>query len=487
MKKRLHNRRMFFAFALLAIVAFLIAPTLYAIGAGLVEVPAVVSLGITAMATSPFLISRMCLDSGGEGGGPSLADIGEKVEKGIGALRTEQKSLRDQLTGDISNLDKQSKGLLEDITKLKTVANETQAGRDELLKKINLLDARIQAQVRHSTNPIQRICQDEELRTRFNLAVRLAMSKDGDMHRLMAPQLKALGEDSSPGSTLINDALAKEIYDTLATFGVWNTFGVRNLGTKLTKFPIKTARPIAKHILTENTGQLADDTNKAGSSVSLTVEVIGVLLNVSLQLLQDAEFDVTADVMSDFAEAYAKVLDYDCISADGTADETNGGMTGILSGWTAAAAASGNSTVEGTDLEDWLRVLLAVDPVVLTRGGARWWTNPQNLVRALAVRDENGRPLFQTALEVPTAGGIGSILGYPITLSHVYPATNAAAAKPFAFGDPQAQVVGIRSDYVFESSDHHKWDYLERSFRGWGRAGVKIRAATGGAYLRLTA
>lgn len=406
--------------------------------------------------------------------------------EGVASLRTEQKSLRDQFTTDVSNLDKQSKALLEDVTKLKTAANDTQAGRDELLKKLKMLDARITQQVRSlNGDPVARIIADEEKRTRFNCAIRLALDKDGDMRKRLAPQLKALGEDSSPGSTLIDDALALEIYDTLTSFGIWNTFGVRNVGTKETKYPLKTARPIAKFILTE-ADTVTDDTNKAGGSVTLTVEVLAVLLNVAMQLLEDAQFDVTRDVMDDFAEALAYRLDYAAVVADGTADDTNGGFTGILNGWTAATSANGNVTVEGTDLEDWTRVLLSVDPIVLTRA-ARWWLHPQTLIRALSVRDGHERPLFQTALEAPAAGGIGSILGYPITLGYVMPTTNSAGAKVAAFGDPQSHVVGIRRAFNFEASDHHKWNTLQRSFRAYGRAGIKTRSATGGAYLKLAA
>lgn len=424
--------------------------------------------------------------AGGDGNGPSLDTIAKKVEDGLGEIRTEQKSAREKFTSDLGNLDKQSKALLEDITKLKNAANDTQSARDAFAKKIALLDARITMQLRaNCADPIASIVNDEEKRTRFNCFIRSLVDKDGDMRKLMAPQIKALGEDSSPGSTLIDDQLAKEMYDTLATYGVWNTFGVRNVGTKQTKYPIKTVRPTANFVLTES-DTIADDTAKAGTSVTLEVEVLAVLLNVALQLLEDSEFDITRDVMGDFMEALAYRLDYAAVNGDGTADATNGGFTGILNGWTAANAAAGNATVEGTDLEDWTRVLLAVDPIVLSRA-ARWWMHPQILVRALGVKDTNKRPMFLTALEAPAPGGIGSILGYPVTLAYVMPTTNAATAKVAAFGDPQSQVIGIRRNFEFDSSDHHKWNTLQRSFRAYGRAGVKIRAATGGAYLKLTA
>jgi HK97 family phage major capsid protein len=411
----------------------------------------------------------------------------KQVLDGIEAVRTKA----DTLVANYDRLTKETKQAFDDVTALKKTANDTAANMLEMQRRLIVVDERLKQEVRMAYgDPIQRICRDEELCLRMNLAVRLALSKEGDLVGILkkhAPQellKRALGEDSSPGSTLINTALANEVYDTLSSYGIWNTFGVRRLGTKTTTYPVKTVRPIATHIVTES-DTISDDTNKAGTSVNLTAVVIAVLLNVSLQLLQDAEFDVTRDVLEDFGEAFAYRLDWDCTQADGTADATDGGNTGIFGGGgTAATAAAGNVTVEQTDDADWRRALLTVDEAVLTRP-ARWWMNRQILVRMLGIKDGNGRPIFNMANEVPTPGGIGSIFGYPVTLGSVCPTTNAASAKVAVFGDPAGLVVGIRNDFQMEASDHHKWNTLQRSFRGYGRAGVKIRRAQGLAVLTL--
>jgi HK97 family phage major capsid protein len=437
-----------------------------------------------------FLIPTLLLDKGSEnfGGGAVLddAEFQRRVLGGMEATTAKVKTLEEKQTEILKAMPSDLKTTLEDIDKLKRSVNDSAANFDTMLKKLTAFDSQLRRHVRGGfTTGVQRIQADDELRARFNGAIRAAMNKDGDLTGVVKSITKALGEDASPGSTMIDDRLAAEIYDTLASYGIWNTFGVRRLGTKQTKFPVKTVRPVANFVLTE-ADTINDDGNKAGTSVTLEVELIAVLLNVSLQLLQDSEFDVTADVLNDFAEAYAYRLDYAAVLADGTADATHGGQTGILHGWTAANAAAGNTTVEKTELEDWTRTILAVDPVVLTRG-ARWWTHPQTLIRALSVKDGNGRSIFLNALEAPAGGSIGSILGYPVTLGFIMPTANSASTKVAAFGDPQSQVVGVRTDYVFEASDHHKWNTLQRSFRGYGRAGVKVRAATGGSYLALAA
>lgn len=442
---------------------------------------AMATKGVVMCAALPFGMVLRKADAE-EGGGATLDDIAEKVDKGIGGLRTKQ----EQLLGDIGRLDKDTKKALEDITALKKTANDQQANTDEFVKKLKTFEALMRREQRMAFgNPVQRVQADEKLRAQFNLAVRAAVNPDGRLKEAVGVLTKALGEDSSPGSTLLLNEIADEIYHTLATYGVWSGFKVQRIGTKTLQVPVKTAR-VQAGWLTSEAATIGDDTNKAGATSNVSVLPFAALLNVSLQLLEDAEYDITGDIMEDFAEACAFVLDNTVFNADATNNSTYGGFTGIFGGGTAATAANGNVTVEKLDFEDITRVLLAVDPVVLQRQ-AKWWMHPQILVRLLSIKDGNGRPIFLTALEAPAAGNIGSILGYPVVPAFAAPSTNAASAKVAAFGDPNAMLIPLRRDYTFEASDHHKWNTLQRSFRGYGRAAVKLRSATGMAVLTLPA
>jgi HK97 family phage major capsid protein len=418
-----------------------------------------------------------------------------RVIGSVDRLETEMKSMKAKVDSfkDPANTSPEIKSALEDLTKLKRVANDQQANFDAFTRKLSTIESLCKREARHSYgSPIERVKNDPEMRIRLNAAVRLAVRKPECISQKMRDEYKeitgrALGEESSPGSNLIDDKLAAEIYDTLATYGIWNTFSVVNVGTATTKFPVTTARPTASFITTE-AGTVSDG-SFTGTSVSLTVEVIAALLNVSVQLLEDSEFDVTGYVMDHFAQAYANRLDYACLAANGTVDATNGGMTGIFSGGTAATADAGagaDDTVEELEVEDWIRCLTTVDPIVLARQ-AKWWMHPQILARTLAIKDSNGRPIFLTAMEAPTVGAIGSILGYPVVPALAAPSTNSASQKVAVFGDPAGLVVGIRKGFTFEASDEFRWNTLERSFRGYGRAGTKIRAATAFAMLTLGA
>jgi HK97 family phage major capsid protein len=407
------------------------------------------------------------------GGGLSTAEFQAKVLETVGKVKT----TTEELTKNYDNLQKETKSAFEELTKLK---NEQAASQGELTLAIKKLTLRMGQELRLANgDPIQRIKADPEKRNLLNAAVRMACKAP-----LSAVHRTTLGEDATPGSTMIVDALADDIYDTLAGYGAWSSFDVRRVGTKTTKFPVKTARAAANFILTEG-GDITEDTAKAGTSVDLTLEVIGALLPVSRQLLDDSEFDVTSDVLGDFAEAIAYRLDWACLQADGGADATDGNMTGIFGGGgTAAAAAAGNVTTETTDLEDWIKCLTTVDAGILSRP-CKWWMNPQILVRALGVKDSNGRPIFLTALEAPAAGSIGSILGYPVVAAHAAPTANAANAKIAVFGDPGGLVVGMRNGFEMEQSDHAGFTTYERYFRGVARAGVKVRRSQAFAVLTL--
>jgi HK97 family phage major capsid protein len=419
--------------------------------------------GGAALASLPFFPIRILMDKDPEGGGGGALSQEQFQRTALGALE-KVKGSQDELLKDVSRLDKETKSTLEELTKIKNGFE----GYDHQVKALDLAIKKLNLQLTLE----QRMAAGG---TAMSFGQRLIRDKDkakqafGAICRLIgAPELatKALGEDSSPGSTLINDDLHAEVYDSLLRFGAWGTLGVRPIGTKNTKIPVKTARPVANFILTE-AGAISDDTAKAGTTVTLEAEVVAVLLNVSLQLLEDGEIDVAADVLDDFIEAVNLRCDFAAFAGNGTADATNGGVTGLFSFATAATAAATRTTIALTKYEDWLRCLTTVDAAVLQRA-SRWWMHPSLMAAAIGVSDSNGRPIFQTALEAP-AGGILNLFGYPVTMVGAAPSTNAASARVAVFGDPRAYAVGMRKQFTFEASDQARWTTLERSFRGHTR------------------
>lgn len=371
------------------------------------------------------------------------------------------KTSQEEMLTKYDNLDKETKKTFEELTKVKNDFS----GFDSQFKSIDLLVKKLQLQMTleqrmaNGGNTLslgQRTIKDKEVTKQVFAQLCRAIGKEDAARR-------AIGEDSSPGSTLINDDLSTDVYDSLLRFGAWSTLGVRPVGTKNTKIPIKTVRPTANFVLTE-AGTIAQDSAKAGSSITLEVEIIAVLLNVSLQLIEDGEIDIVADVLDDFIEAINFRADFAAFQGSGAADATHGGVTGLFNFGTAATAASTRTSIAATKYDDWLRCLTTVDAAVLGRP-ARWWMHPTLMAAAIGVQDSNGRPIFQTAMEAP-AGGILNLFGFPVTMVGAAPSANAASAKVAVFGDPRAYAVGMRKQFTFEESDHAGWTTLERSFRG---------------------
>jgi HK97 family phage major capsid protein len=390
-----------------------------------------------------------------------------------------------ELTSNVDNLQKETKKAFEDLTTLKNKGGDFEA-LSKALQRVELQMAREKRLAFGS--PVERISNDPEMRASLNAVVRHFASMSNDLGGVAKDIIKRdAGENAGFGATLLVPQLMKEIYDSLARFGIWNTFAVRRMGTKITQMPIKTARASAAWLTNE--GQtIVEDAAKAGTTVNLQVYPIASIISISMQLLQDAEFDVTADVMDDFIESLNYVLDYTVLQGNGTVDQYNGGQTGAFNAGTAIVAAAGHTKIAGLSFEDITAVLLGVDPVVLSRP-ARWWMHPFSLVQMLSIKDLNGRPIFLTAFEAPTVNALGSILGYPVTSAYAAPAPIGvqANAKVALFGDPGAQVVGMREDFAFEFSDHFKWANYERSFRGVARAGTTTRKASALGVLTLPA
>lgn len=393
------------------------------------------------------------------------------------------KKQMDDITTKVDQWMPETKKASEELTKLKNSFEGFDSQVANITKTMNQLRLQLARERSISfADPVERILQDDEQRTLLSAMFRKALAHRGA--QLSERHVKALSEASSPGSLTVNAALSRNIYELLPSYGIWSTLAVEQLGTLTTKFLVDTVDPIAYVI--DEAGAFTDDSNIAGASVSATVVKIGVILKISRELLQDAERDIPGSVLKKFARAIAYRLDYLAFRADGTADATHGGCTGVFNYGTLATAASGNTTMETLDFEDITAVLLTPGVEALNRA-SRWWMHPHILVRFLHIKDSNGRPIFLTSTEAPTPGGIGSILGFPVTLGNVLPTTNTAGSKVAAFGDPDSFVVGIRQDVETMWSEHAYFANDQVGVRGVMRAAAKGRLATGIALLKTAA
>jgi HK97 family phage major capsid protein len=412
-----------------------------------------------------------------------------KVLTGLEAAQKEITTLKKQTPAEeiLSQPDRWPKELkagFEDITKLKNTANGQDADLKAITRSMNRIEALTRLESRASFgDPVARFCADSEKANFLNaIARRLAFPNA----KLPEHLEKALtGVDSSLGTAVIPTQYIADIYSVLASYGAYNTLNVMRVGARTNSLPIMSARPTSVWLgagaaATEGTAIGAGDFT--GSAVTLSIQSACALLYASREQMADSTVDMAPYILRELAESIAGLLDTSAFNADGTADAVDAGYYGIFQLVASvhtglATTATGHTSVATTTLADWNKCLITVTQDVLNRP-CKWWMHPQILAKVCLIVDSNGRPIFQTALEAPSAT-IGSIFGHPVVKVSAAPSTDSTGEKIAVFGDPQAQVVAIRQDLELAQSEHIKFAENQIGYRGILRAGIKTRVPTG--------
>ena len=186
----------------------------------------------------------------------------EKQVKDLAAGQVEQKTNISTLLANYDQLGKDTKAAMEELTKVKNATNDVASIQVEM-KKLNLQMRREGNQA--FGNPIKRICAVPEYRDAINAVIRQAAFHQPIPEAVM--RAGAIVSTGTPGSAMIVTQLATEIYDLLATYGVFSAFNVMQLGTKTATFPVATARPVA--LFLAEGGQIGADATKDATSERL--------------------------------------------------------------------------------------------------------------------------------------------------------------------------------------------------------------------------
>lgn len=403
-----------------------------------------------------------------------------KVLEGVGSVKKQFETIETKFT----ELDKDSKDLADKFGKHVKSFEGLPSQVADITRTIQQIQLKVAHERRSSFGSgIERIAADENCRNAVNGMIRMAARRTNPNIPITEAQekaaqdyMRALTTASGSGATYINAQLIPDIYSVVAEHGIWNRFDVVPVSTTSAKLIVDSTDPVMAWTA-ENTA--SSETGYTSSNVTATIGKLLGWIQVANELLADSEVDLVGHVLRKFANATAYALDFACTSADGGADATDGGYTGIFGGsGTAAVAASGNVSVATLDLEDWLNSMLAVDASVLSKPTAAWVIHPQMLVRALAIKDLNGRPIFLPSTDAPALGAIGSILGYPVVLSHTANATDGVSKRIAVFGDLMGQAVCLRSDFEFAASDQVKFTEDSTVFRARARGAARTKKAT---------
>lgn len=420
------------------------------------------------------------IDAGnGNQNGGGQADFQAKVLSGIGEVKRQYEAVEE----NFKSLDQEAKKLSDDFATHVKAFESMPSQVVAIERTIAQIQLKV-AQERRSSfgSAVERISGDEQMRNAVNGMIRAAYNKSGQGGEIrMTDEQKKGAEDyrkavttSAPGSSYVNTQLIPEIYALIAEFGIWNNFDVIPVSTSSAKLIVDTTDPV---MLFTAENVLPAVASYAGSALTATIMKALAWIQVSNELLADSEVDLTRYLLPKFANATALRMDHAAVNANNGTATLDGGFTGIFNGGTLAVAAATRTSIAALTIDDFIGAMTAVNAAVLSRPCA-WFVHPTNLVRILGVKDLNGRPIFLPSTDAPSFGAIGSILGYPVILTHAAPSANAASSRVAVFGDPKGMAVCLRNDFEFAASDQVMFREDSTVFRARARMAARVKSAT---------
>lgn len=241
---------------------------------------------------------------------------------------------------------------------------------------------------------------------------------------LVAAQSEGTG---SEGGYLVPDGFRLKLIERMKAFGgIANV--VENISTATgNNLPWPTVDDTA------NVGEIVDEggTFSSGADLVFGTNSLGAYayaagggsstpLRVSLELLQDAEFDVEGLVTRKLGERIARMQAVHLVTGTGVKQPL-----GITTGLTGIEAAA-NTGITYDDLITWIH---SVDPAY--RDNSRWAFNDATLATLEKIKDSNGDPIWRPAdanMATNTQGGSsGTLLSYPVTIDQAFPNYSASS------------------------------------------------------------
>ena len=268
-------------------------------------------------------------------------------------------------------------------------------------------------------------------------------------NKLMAGQevnlneIKAEGEHTTQNvGELINDTYANQIEKALRDKCV--------LYDKARKVVTASPHiiPVEKVVIDKfvKVAELAEYAKKQAQfgQVKLGAEKFGVMVALSEELLQDADYDIEGALMAQLRDAYAGTVNELIVSGDQEA-----GIEGLAMA-TQEKGAKVVTVADGVVDEDDIIDLMFALPRAY-RDGAMFIVNDAMAGKLAKLRDQEGRPVLQMhGMEMPNLleGADGVIKGKPCVIAPL------PDAKPIMFVNMEkAVVVGLRKDLTIKKSE----------------------------------
>jgi HK97 family phage major capsid protein len=199
------------------------------------------------------------------------------------------------------------------------------------------------------------------------------------------------------------------------------------------------------------------------SSVTLGAYKVGVLVQISRELLDDEGFDAVGFIASEAGMLIGLAVDTAYVAGTGTTQPT--GFLGAAT--TAVTAATGTGSLLGLPTSGAITgadVLVELYHSVIPqyRARASWVMHDQTVKVVRKLKDTTGQYIWQPAL---VAGQPDTLLGRPVYPDPHMPQVTAASSTPIAFGDFRGYFIRDVTPLRFERSDEYAFGTDLVSFR----------------------
>lgn len=178
---------------------------------------------------------------------------------------------------------------------------------------------------------------------------------------------------------------------------------------------------------------------------------LGALTKISLELINQANFNVTGEVIEQMADAFADKLEEAFIKGDG-----NKKPTGLVSGGIKVDLAS-KTAITADELIDIYHSLKA--PYLIN---AVWVMSRDTLAKIRKLKDNDGQYLFQADM---SKDYVGYILGKPVVISEFMDNLGGTSVYPIIFGD-------ISKAYIANTNPEQTIQILNEVYASQGAKGV---------------
>src|SRR5262245_6171798 len=191
-------------------------------------------------------------------------------------------------------------------------------------------------------------------------------------------------------------------------------------------------------------------------------------LRVSVELLQDAEFDIEALLARKLAERIQRKQAVDWVTGAGTTLPF-----GIMhAGLTADVVLAAGNAVTYQKLLD---LETALDPAY--EQNASWVMNKASWMKCRAVVDSTGRPLlFDANAGIQDQSRQRTLLGYPVIIDQAAPSIGTLSARSVVLGDlREAYVIRRVSQFAMVVNPYSRANFGQVEYVAWERADGNIQ------------